>query len=393
MNTEHKDIEKSIENGSRRISWAEMNMPVQRELRKELERKQLFKGYTIGICLHIEPKTAVMCRTLQAGGAKVVATGSPGTTNDEVALALNHEGIKVYGCRKDNHDNHKENIQKVMNHKPHLMIDNGADLAVASLQAGGQERLVACTEETTTGANRLREDMKNKISFPVIVINDSPLKQIMENKHGVGQTIVEGFMHTTNLLLPGRKFVVIGYGACGKGIARYLRNLGSQVTVVDQDPIVGLEAILDGFKVKPLEDTLKDGQVFITVTGRPDIIRKEHIKEMIDGAILANAGHFSWEIDHDALQKETVQKKSLSPYVEQFQLKNGKKIILLTRGEMLNLAGSKGNPIETMDLGLALQVVSLIYLVENRDNVKDGPQAVPHEVNSKVAARMLELLA
>ncbi|MDQ0272181.1 adenosylhomocysteinase [Cytobacillus purgationiresistens] len=369
-------------------------MNLLQDIKESFLKTKPLQGLTIGMCLHVEPKTAVLCKTLKAGGANVVITGSPGTTKDDVAAVLMDEGIKVYGQRNDGREEHLQNIHSVLKHQPQILMDNGADLTREYIKNYNAEGLIGCTEETTTGANLLREDLKGEFPVPIIVINDSPLKQVIENEHGVGQTIVQGFMRTTNLIVPTKRFVVVGYGTCGRGIARYLRNLGAQVIVVDQNPIAGLEAALDGFRVARLEDTLEYGQVFITVTGRPNIILKEHIKKMNDGVILANAGHFSWEIDLEYLESKADSIERLSPDIEQFTMKDGRRLMLLTKGEMLNLAqaGGGGNPVETMDLGFALQASSVLYLVKQHAQMVTGPQPVPHEVNIEVASNMLKQL-
>lgn len=360
-------------------------MPVLAALKLELETSRPFADTLIGICLHVEPKTAVLCSVLQAGGAELAITGSPGTTVDEVADALRSDGVSVYGCRADEAAVHARNLERVMSHRPKILLDNGADLVAAAIES--TEPILGGTEETTTGANRLREDFAGKVVFPVIVINDSPLKAIVENQHGVGQTIVEGFMRTTNLLIPGRRFVVIGYGWCGRGIARYLKSFGGDVASVENDEIRALEAALDGFAVRELEEVLPWGDVFITVTGRPGILRREHFDAMREGAILANAGHFSWEIELGDLTMRPV-----GDGIERIELANGKSLYRLTRGEMLNLAGGGGNPIETMDLGLALQTMSLTRIAEEPTSLVNGPQPVPDEINRDVARRMLAAL-
>jgi adenosylhomocysteinase len=362
-------------------------MPMLGALGGELERKRPFAGSTIGICLHVEPKTAVLCSVLRAGGADVVLTGSPGTTQDEVGRALAEDGIMVYGRRDDDATAHRKNIASVLEHRPRLLLDNGADL-VASVS----HDIVGATEETTTGANRLREELAHKVTFPVIVINDSPLKSIVENQHGVGQTIVEGFMRTTNVLIPARRFVVIGYGWCGRGVARYLKSFGARIGVIDTDPIRSLEAALDGMRVFELEEALVWADVFITVTGRPDILRREHFERMRDGVILANAGHFSWEIDLKAIRDLSAASAPAGEGIERFELVSGKKLYVLTRGEMLNLAGGGGNPIETMDLGLSLQTFSLMRIATDGSTLAKGPQPVPADINQEVARRMLEAL-
>lgn len=382
-----------VEQGSAKIRWAQLHQRLLQRLREQFSAAKPFAGLTIGMCLHVEPKTAVLCSVLQAGGAKVVITGSPGTTKDDVAAALRHAGVIVYGQQQDDRTRHQENIRQVVSHDPHLLLDNGADLAVAYLAHPGQGRVFAGTEETTTGANRLRGELRGSLSFPIIVINYSPLKLIMENEHGVGPTIVEGFMRETNLLVQSRSFAVFGYGSVGRGIARCLRRLGGQVTVVELDPIRALEAVLDGMRVTSLEEALGIGEVFFTATGRPGVIAGDSFDYLPDGAILANAGHFSWEIDVAELRQRATAVERLREWVELFTLKDGRRITLLAQGEMLNLAGGGGNPIETMDLGFALQAQSLAYLAAHYRELPPGPQPVPGEINATVARWMVENLS
>src|SRR5260221_532399 len=234
--------------GIQKIRWAELHQQFLQRLRQQFSETKPFAGLTIGICLHVEPKTAVLCTVLQAGGATVVITGSPGTTKNDVAAALRHAGVIVYGQQEDDLTRHQEHIRQVLSHDPHLLLDNGADLVATYLAHPGRGHVIASTEETTTGANRLRGELRSAVALPIIVINDSPLKLIMENEHGVGPTIVEGFMRETNLLVQSRSFVVFGYGSVGRGIARCLRRLGGRVTLVELDPIRALEAVVDGMR-------------------------------------------------------------------------------------------------------------------------------------------------
>jgi adenosylhomocysteinase len=382
-----------VERGMGRIEWASRHLCLLGRLREQFRATRPFAGLTIGICLHIEPKTAVLCGVFQAGGADVVITGSPGTTQDDVADALRQTGAIVLGSHEDDAEKHSENVRQVLLHKPHLILDNGADLASGLVSQHDLNQVIAGTEETTTGANRLREEMRGALSFPVIVINDSPLKLIMENEHGVGPTVVEGFMRATNLLVPAKRFVLFGYGSVGRGIAKSLRALGARVGVVEPNPIRALEAVLDGMLVISIKEALRNGEVFITATGRPGVITGEHFEQLPDGAILANAGHFSWEIDLAELRRQAIAADRLSEYVELFTLPDGRRITLLARGEMLNLAGGGGNPVETMDLGLALQAQSMLYLVRNHKELLAGPQPVPEEINLEVARAMVEVLS
>jgi adenosylhomocysteinase len=345
------------------------------------------------MCLHVEPKTAVLCSVLQAGGADVVITGSPGTTKNDVVAALRHNGNIVYGQQDDDSARHQENIEQVLSHDPHLFLDNGADLVATHIAQSSRNRVFAGTEETTTGANRLRGELRDQLTIPIIVINDSPLKLIMENEHGVGPTIVEGFMRETNLMVQSRQFAVFGYGSVGRGIARSLRRLGGHVNVVEVDPIRALEAALDGMIVKTLEEAMRTGEVFFTATGRADAIAGTSFDLLQDGAILANAGHFSWEIDIAELRRQAVTIERYRDWVELFTMEDGRRITLLARGEMLNLAGGGGNPIETMDLGFALQAQSLAYLASQYKSLPIGAQPVPGEINASVASWMVENLS
>ena len=377
LDNQDATLDPLVAQGIQKIRWAEMHQKLLQRLREQFSETKPFAGLTIGMCLHVEPKTAVLCYVLQAGGANVVITGSPGTTKNDVAAALRHAGVTVYGQQEDDSSRHQENIRQVMSHNPHLLLDNGADLVATYLAHPERSRIIAGTEETTTGANRLRGELHGTVSFPIIVINDSPLKLIIENEHGVGPTIVEGFMRETNLLVQSRSFVVFGYGSVGRGIARCLRKLGGHVTVVEPDSIRALEAVLDGMRVTTLAEALGIGEVFFTATGRAGAITADAIDRLPDGAILANAGHFSWEIDIAALRSRATTVERFREWVELFTLADGRRITLLAQGEMLNLAGGGGNPIETMDLGFALQAQSLAYLVAHYKELPPGHNPFP----------------
>jgi len=377
--------------GRDRIDWTATRMPMLQALEREFRGSTPFAGRRIGVCLHVEPKTAVLCRVLQAGGAKLAITGSPGTTQDDVAAALAAEGCQVFTRHSDDPGDHRHNVARVIEQAPDLLLDNGADLVGAAIDAGVAETIRGATEETTTGANRLREELSERIGFPVIVINDSPLKLIVENEHGVGQSVVGAFMQRTNLMLPGRRAVVIGYGWCGRGIARTLRKLGSRVAVVEIDEIRALEAAVDGMDVVSLDEVAPWGEVFFTVTGRPGILGPAQFAHMADGALLANAGHFSWEIDIEALRQQAASVTTPAPGIERFRMPDGRHLSLLAGGEMLNLAGAGGNPIEAMDLGLSLQARSLELLATDPPEAP-GPQAVPDAINRRVARAMLQAM-
>ena len=383
---------KIVDEGLRKLEWVTPRLRILNQLREEFERERPLEGLRIGICLHIEPKMGGFLQTLQAGGANIAVTGSPGTTQDDVAMAFASMGIEVYGTRKDKRAEHLENIREILQSKPHLLMDNGADLAAMFIDDFDYEGIIGGIEETTSGANRLRGAYRGKVQFPIIVINDSPLKLIVENEHGVGQTVVEGFMRATNLMIPGKRFVVLGYGSCGKGVAKYLRKFGGRVIAVDIDPIKALEAAVDGIEVADIEDVLEWGEVFITVTGQPNVLTLDFIKEMSQGTILVNAGHFSSEIDLDGLKEYASDIRRLTEDIDKYTLENGKEVFLIAEGEMINLASGKGNPIETMDLGLALQVLSIKQVAQDPSSLKQGPQPVPHEINQRVARLMLDAI-
>jgi adenosylhomocysteinase len=383
----------AVAQGQQKIRWAEAHMRLLQRLREQFRQTLPFAGLTIGMCLHVEPKTAVLCSVLQAGGAQVVITGSPGTTKDDVAAAMRQNGMVVVGQQSDTPGIHLDNIRQVLSHQPTLLLDNGADLVATYLAGAWPRQVIASTEETTTGANRLRGELAGQAPFPIIVINDSPLKLIMENEHGVGPSIVEGFMRETNLLVQSRSFVVFGYGSVGRGIARRLRTLGGHVAVVEPDSVRALEAVLDGMRVLPLEEALSAGEVFITATGRGGVITGASFDRLPAGAILANAGHFSWEIDLAELRRRARSVERFREWVEVFTLEDGRQITLLARGEMLNLAGGGGNPVETMDIGFSLQARSLAYLAEHYRELAPGPQPVPAAINAEIARGMVEVLS
>lgn len=373
-----------------RVHWVAQRMPLLGRLEARLKAERPFAGRTIGICLHIEPKTAVMCQALVAGGATLAITGSPGTTQDDVAGVLRDTGHEVFGRRSDSPADHAVNIDGVLAANPDILLDNGASLVTALLSVS--RTVLGATEETTTGANILREEWPGRVPFPVIVINDSPLKLIMENEHGVGPTVVASFLKITNLQVPAKRFAVFGYGSVGRGIALNLQAQHGRVTVVEPDPIRALEALLHGFAVASTEAALATSDVLITATGRANAIRSAHLPLLRDGALLANAGHYSWEIDLTALRGQAIASAQVTPDIKVFTLPDGRRLNLLARGEMLNLAAGGGNPIETMDLGLALQVLSLRRIALG-SVLPAGPQPVPHDINQQVAQDMVEILS
>jgi adenosylhomocysteinase len=367
-------------------------MPILREIRENFESEKPFSGLRIGICLHVEAKTGIWIETLKAGGAAISITGSPGSTQDDVAAALVAEhGCQVWTRKQESFDDHLRYAAKVLESEPNLIADNGADLhAILSSRndlASLKSSIIGATEETTTGAFRLREEI-GEFPFPTVIINDTRAKRIIENRYGVGQSVVDGIMRATNSLIGGKTITVIGYGHCGQGIARRLHGLGARVLVADTDPLARLEAHLEGFETGDLRDLIPRSDVIITVTGRSSIVHAEHFPLMKDGVILANAGHFEFEIDLATLRDRASAMRELRPDIEVFDL-DGKAIYLLSRGNLVNLAAGDGNPIEVMDLGLALQSLSLAHLVKHAGSMECTPQTVPASVESEVARMAL----
>jgi adenosylhomocysteinase len=381
------------DDGADRIAWARANMPVLAGLRGEFERERPLQGRRIGMCLHVESKTAVLVEVLLTGGAELVATGSPATTDDGVAAALARDaGAVIYGRRADTIDDHYAHVRRVLAADPDLLLDNGADLIAGTLER--QEASVfAATEETTSGANRLREELAGRIPFPVVVINDSPVKQLFENQYGIGPAVLDGFLRATNCLVAATTFAVIGYGSCGRSLCRTLRALSATVIAVEHNPIRALEAAYDGMLVLDLTRALERARVVVTVTGRPGVLRRDELLQLQDGAMLANVGHFATEIDVPALEQLAVERRRLSPHVVEYTLPNRRRVRLLARGEMLNLSAATGHQIQIMDLGFALQAHSLRALTEKTQEFVPGPQPVPDSINRQIAEQALRSLS
>jgi len=363
-------------------------MPVLVETITEFTTRKPFAGMTIGFRLHLEPKTAVLIEALLAGGAQVIAMGNEGTTQFGTAEVLSSQGCEVLDRPGQGPEATAGNLRQIASTEPDLVLDNGAELIGACLGTARPPR--GATEETTSGAYRLREDHAGQVGFPVIVINDSPLKSIVENKHGVGESVVDTIVRVTNMSFHKKRVAVYGYGWCGRGIALYAQRRGADITVVEVDPVKALEAAMDGFDVADPSVAAANADVVITATGRPGVVDSTTIEQLPDGVLLANAGHVDTEIDVRALESYGPGIE-LSPSLKRHVLPNGRSVFCIADGKIVNLAahGGIGNPIEAMDLGLTLQARSLAALVDPYYDLNPGPQAVPNAVNNHVASAML----
>ena len=392
--TDSTDSTSLTERGRGRIDWIRSRMPLLAGARSSFLETRPFDGHRIGMSLHVEPKTAVLLETLQAGGAEIVATGNHGSTQDDVVSALRATGMTVFGSRSDTLEQHEQNIASVLDAAPDVLLDNGADLAAGVVARGLSATIIGGTEETTSGGDRLRGELAGRIPFPSIVINDSMLKAIGENRHAVGQSVVESFMRITNLMVPGRHFVVVGYGWCGRGVAQYLRALGGQVSVVEIDVLKAFEAALDGFRVGPVETLAPWADVVITATGHAKVVGQSVFDLLRSGAILANCGHFPWEIETDVLKAGAASVRTIDEAIERIDLPDGRHLVLIANGRMFNLAGRepKGNSIESMDLGFLLQALSLERVVTDPSSLVPGAQPVPDDINREIATRFLAAL-
>ncbi|SEF20304.1 adenosylhomocysteinase [Amycolatopsis pretoriensis] len=368
--------------------WALNHMPLTAAAVEEAA--PVLTGRRLAMCLHVEPKTAALVTLLAGAGVEVTLTGSPGTTHDDVAAALRDLGVTVHTRRADDEADHARNVAAVLECEPDLTLDNGADLTLSLLRSGAPAGWLGGTEETTTGGLRLREE---RVGRPVVVINDSRLKLLVENEFGVGQSVVQGFLNATNLMVPGMRAAVLGYGPCGKGVADTLARLGARVAVCDTDPMRALQAILDGHRVGSSVEVVSDAQAVFTATGAPGVVGAEELAALPDGALLAGVGHFAWEIDAAALRAATVRTVEYGePGRRVGHVRaDGREVVILDRGRMLNLTAANGNSIQAMDLGLTLQVRSLAAVAAG--GLASGVQSVPAPVEYRTATDLVAELA
>lgn len=371
MSNNVKDMSLAPE-GKKKIEWVQKHMPVLEHIKKEFQETKPFEGVTIASCLHLEPKTINLGLTLHAGGAEVAMTGcNPLSTQDDATAAGASMGLNMYGWRGESNEEYYENLNKVLDHEPDIIIDDGADmiLLVHKERRELMDKIIGACEETTTGIHRLKAMHADKaLEFPVMAVNDSYMKYLFDNRYGTGQSTFDSIMGSTNILIAGKTLVVCGYGWCGRGVAMRAAGLGANVIVTEIDPIRALEARMDGYRVMKIREAVKEADMIITVTGNIDVVSGDDFKYMKDGCIMANSGHFNVEINKQDLQKISKSTKLLKPDIEEFTTEDGRKLYLLADGRLVNLAGERGqgHPAEIMDMSFAMQSLSAKYLLDNK---------------------------
>jgi len=385
------------EGGRLRMEWAEREMPVLRTITERFKKEKPLKGMRVSACLHVTTETANLMTTLQAGGADIVLTASnPLSTQDDVAAALVsiHE-IPTFAIKGESNEIYYKHINAALDHNPHLTMDDGADV-VSTLHKTRREMLddvIGGTEETTTGVIRLRA-MANDgaLNYPIIAVNDAMTKHFFDNRYGTGQSTLDGIIRATNVLIAGKTFVVAGYGWCARGLAMRAKGLGANVIVTEVDPLKALEAVMDGFRVLPMMEAAKEGNIFCTLTGDINVIDKHHFEVMKDGAIVSNSGHFNVEINIPALEEMAESKRLVRPFVEEYTLDDGRRIHILGEGRLINLASAEGHPASVMDMSFANQALSLEYMVKNADKLEKTVYGVPEDIDREIARLKLEAM-
>ncbi|MDD5468767.1 MAG: adenosylhomocysteinase [Anaerolineales bacterium] len=393
----HYDVkdEKLAEGGRRRIDWAAREMPALRSIRQRFAKERPLQGVRISACLHVTTETANLVDTLHAGGADVVLTASnPLSTQDDVAAALvTHFEIPVFAIKGEDNVTYYKHIDAALAHQPHITMDDGADL-VSTMHKSRRELLanmLGGTEETTTGVIRLRAMAADgALAFPVIAVNDAMTKHLFDNRYGTGQSTIDGIVRATNVLLAGKVFVVAGYGWCGRGLAMRARGMGANVVVTEVDPLPALEAVMDGYRVMPMDEAASIADVFVTVTGDINVLDRHHFELMKDGTIVANSGHFNVEINIPALEEMAVEKRLVRPFVDQYLLPDGRRINLLCEGRLVNLAAAEGHPASVMDMSFANQALCAEYMKVNAGSLEKRVHRVPEEIDLAIARLKLE---
>ena len=389
---------KLADGGRYRIEWGEQEMPVLRLIRERFAKEQPLKGVRVSACLHVTAETANLMHTLQLGGADIVLCASnPLSTQDEVAASLvTHYEIPTYAIKGEDTKTYYDHIKAALDHQPHMTMDDGADL-VGTIHKDRTELIdgiIGGTEETTTGVIRLRAMAADgALKFPVMAVNDAMTKHFFDNRYGTGQSTLDGIVRATNMLLAGKNFVVGGYGWCGRGLASRARGMGANVIVTEIDPLKALEAVMDGYRVMPMVDAAKEGDLFCTVTGDLNVLDKHHFEAMKDGAIVANSGHFNVEINIPALEKMSKgEPKHVREFVHQYETKDGRKINILGEGRLINLASAEGHPASVMDMSFANQALSAEYMAKNADKLEKKVYSVPTDIDNEIARLKLEAM-
>jgi len=381
--------------GFLQIEWASEHMPVLNKIKKRFSEEKPFEGVTLGACLHVTKETAMLVEALLAGGAKVALCGSnPLSTQDDVAAALAEKGVNVYAWRGQTKEEYYWCVEKVIDHKPKITLDDGADL-VSTIHSKRTEALLNVkggTEETTTGVLRLRAMEKTgALKYPMIAVNDAYTKYLFDNRYGTGQSTIDGILRATNILLAGKNFVVCGYGWCGRGLAMRAKGMGANVIVTEVNPLRALEAAMNGFRVMPIAEAATIGDIFVTTTGDVNVIRKEHMQKMKNGTILANSGHFNVEIGVKDLEELAVSKRNIRQSLDEYTLANGRKLYLLAEGRLVNLAAAEGHPSEVMDMSFANQALCVEYIAKN-EKMPPKVYPVPRKIDETVARLKLNAM-
>ncbi|MDH4220135.1 MAG: adenosylhomocysteinase [Candidatus Aminicenantes bacterium] len=394
MDYDVKDLELA-KKGKLRIEWAGRFMPVLADIKKKFAKEKSLKGVRISACLHVTSETGNLMETLKLGGAEVrLAASNPLSTQDDVATALvKYYGVPVFAIKGEDNKTYYRHIHQALDHTPHITMDDGADL-VCTIHSERKELLSSVlggTEETTTGVIRLKSMANAQVlHYPIIAVNDANTKHLFDNRYGTGQSTIDGILRATNILLAGLNFVVAGYGWCGHGVAMRASGAGAKVIICEVDPLRALEAVMDGFQVMSLKEAAKVGDVFVTVTGDKNVITEEHFMKMKDGAIVANSGHFNVEIDLPSLDKLSMKKRKIREFVEEYTLRNGRKIFLLGEGRLINLAAAEGHPAVVMDMSFANQALSMPYLYQQNQIMQAKVYPVPREIDEEIARMKLK---
>ena len=398
MNYDIRNINLAAE-GKRRIDWAERFMPVLSIIRERFAKERPLDGVRISACLHVTTETANLMRALKAGGAEITLCASnPLSTQDDAAASLvTHEGISVFAIKGEDNESYYQHLDAAVNFQPLITMDDGADL-VSQLHSENTnpayvEKVIAGTEETTTGVIRLKSmAAEGVLRYPIIAVNDAKTKHFFDNRYGTGQSTLDGIMRATNLLIAGTTVVVVGYGWCGRGFANRVRGLGANVIVTEVDPLSALEAVMDGFRVMPMIDAVVEADLVVTLTGDIHVLRREHFELMKDGAIICNSGHFNVEIDIPALKELSVEVRTAREFVEEYTLKDGRKIYLLGEGRLINLVSAEGHPASVMDMSFANQALSAEYIVKNGSQLENRVHLVPPKLDASVAQLKLKAI-